>query len=182
MARWSSPKGGPPRTSRRCSAKWGRRRCANPVWSRELCKGHYSQWRRGAEISNLRTFRPCSNTPRDILAWLEEEYSVSEADKCVEWRGALRNGYPCMRLGEGQVGVHRFVAQYTINRGRKLPNGSVVHHRCANKKCIASSHLQITKSHYNTAEMHLRKYYENRIALLEARLRKARDAAEVHPA
>ncbi|MDN5919384.1 MAG: HNH endonuclease [Pseudonocardia sp.] len=72
---------------------------------------------------------------------------------------------------------------YIVSVGA-IPDGQYVHHRCANRMCVNPDHLQLTTARENTAEMLRRRYYEARIAALEAEvldLRSQLTAAKPRP-
>jgi hypothetical protein len=60
-----------------------------------------------------------------------------------------------------------------------IPDGAVVHHKCANRACARPEHLQAVSQVNNVAEMHERAWYVRRIAELEEQLEACRcgDAA-----
>lgn len=93
-------------------------------------------------------------------------------DGCMEWSGPVdTSGYPRLRIGgKGKrfnLTPHRIVTEFTYG----LRPGEQAHHRCANRLCLAPTHLQPVSQADNKAEMLQRGYYVRRIELLEQALR-----------
>ncbi|MFJ7901916.1 HNH endonuclease signature motif containing protein [Streptomyces sp. NPDC096198] len=72
--------------------------------------------------------------------------------------------------------AHRFVYAALI---APLDAGEVVHHKCANKRCINPEHLQAVSTMENAAEMMQRHYYLKRIEALEDENRKLKKLVSV---
>mgnify|MGYP000962585139 CR=1 FL=1 len=62
-------------------------------------------------------------------------------DECVEWPGAMRNGYGVKKMGNTTVNAHRWV--YEQATGKKIPKGMAVDHTCRNRKCVNPKHLEV---------------------------------------
>ena len=99
-----------------------------------LCVGHYTQYRRGQELRPLRS----QVTPAQKF-WAKVDRSTS--DGCWLWIGATNgNGYGKIRVdGHGRY-AHR-VAWEMVNS--PIPEGSLVDHRCHNKRCVNPKHLRV---------------------------------------
>ena len=88
---------------------------------------------------------------------------------CWLWRRRRDpGGYGKVTVAKRTLSTHRLMAEAAHG---PLPPGSVVHHACAVRLCIAPHHLQVVSHHENAAEMLGRKHYEQRIAALECALR-----------
>ena len=88
-------------------------------------------------------------------------------DGCLVWGGRLSgNGYPLVTIGKKRLRAHRLVAEAVHGPLQ----GQTVHHKCANRACIEPTHLQPVSLRDNLAEMHQRRWFEKRIAELEAAL------------
>lgn len=64
-----------------------------------------------------------------------------KSDECVEWPGAMRNGYGVKKMGSTTVNAHRWV--YEQATGKKIPKGMAVDHTCRNRKCVNPKHLEV---------------------------------------
>lgn len=101
------------------------------------------------------------------------ERSTLSASGCWEWMQRLdESGYGLVRTGGNadrkyQL-AHRVMAM-AMTCG-DIASHLVVHHKCANRRCICPGHLQVVLPHENAAEMLERNYYLRRIADLEATL------------
>lgn len=101
-------------------------------------------------------------TLQDLL-----DRSTKEGD-CLIWRGCITgSGYGQVRSNGKQVPAHRL--SYQLATGEEIGT-QVVHHKCANRKCINPEHLQLAQHAENLLEMMARKSLEARIADLEARV------------
>lgn len=63
-------------------------------------------------------------------------------DDCVEWPGAMREGYGVKKMGNTTINAHRWV--YEQVTGKKIPPGMAVDHRCRNRKCVNPKHLRVS--------------------------------------
>lgn len=104
----------------------------------------------------------------DYLDMNSEEVFCSKfpEDPCWNWIGPSSNwgGYlQVTRYKGGTNSLHRIIG----TAFRNAPDASVVHHKCANRKCINPDHLQVVNQKDNVAEMLGRNWYEGRIESAE---------------
>lgn len=92
--------------------------------------------------------------------------------ECWVWPRLNRSGYPSVRLGKKEQGLHRIVLE--VKHGAPL-GSQAAHHTCANAACVNPDHLQPVTHRDNVAEMLARHSYLARIRELESAL------AEVDP-
>jgi hypothetical protein len=103
----------------------------------------------------------------DIIKKLKH-YSVKDRKtRCRIWTGASSDGYGGVRYKGKRRRVHRVAYEVYVG---PIPDGTVIHHICGNRKCIYVGHLQAVTPQDNAAEMIERNYYLKRIAELEERL------------
>ncbi len=107
----------------------------------------------------------------NVIAAVRQSVTIDPSTDCWNWERRLRDGYAVARVGKREVSVHRLVMGE--------PAGPVVHHVCANRRCVNPEHLQLVTQRENIAEMLERNYYLARIAELEAALS---SVAPSHPA
>ena len=70
-------------------------------------------------------------------------------DECVEWPGAMREGYGVKKMGNTTINAHRWV--YEQSTGKKIPKGIAIDHTCRNRKCVNPKHLEaVTHSENKT--------------------------------
>lgn len=103
-----------------------------------------------------------------ILAAIRAKCAVSDAG-CWQWQGHIDTaGYALQQMhNRTRVRVHRVALAAHL----QAPLGEqVVHHRCANRRCVNPEHLQLTTHRENVAEMRARQAYLARIRALEQAL------------
>lgn len=99
---------------------------------------------------------------------LQARCTVTSAG-CWEWQGKVKSGYPIWHVSGKQLLLHRISVE--MKYAAKL-GSQAAHHMCGNSCCVNPAHLQPVTSVENTAEMLARRSYEDRIAELEAELRR----------
>lgn len=150
--------------------------CSRVAKTRGLCPGHYARLRVGTQ--------PVSEPLRDSLGKttaerLEECAQPPNESGCRIWHGAIgKDGYPVVYVNEvaNMRGAHR--VSYSIANGVDIPPGRVIHHLCAERKCVEPSHLRMVEPWENSAEMFERNTYLSRIRELEQALA---ELDPVHP-
>ena len=100
---------------------------------------------------------------------------VKRSPKCWEWTGAKRAGYGMFHMNGSVCSAHRVAYEMWVG---ELSKSSVVHHKCSNRSCVRPSHLQLTSSHENVAEMFERNNYLRAIRRLEIEVIKLRKQLE----
>lgn len=65
---------------------------------------------------------------------------VDFSGDCWQWRGAPRNGYGVMSVGNRLNYVHRVVYEATV---APIPDGLVIDHLCRNPLCCNPDHLEV---------------------------------------
>lgn len=98
------------------------------------------------------------------------EARAVKVEDCWLWPSKSKDGYGVVAIAGRSFGVHRVAM--TAHLGRVIPSHHPVHHRCAEPLCFRPDHLQVVTPHENNAEMLERRYYLNRIAELEAALKR----------
>lgn len=142
--------------------------CSNPATRTGICWGHDGQRRRGQE---LRPLRVSFGRGLSVEEKLEKFALPPNANGCREWTGGIQeNGYPTIADNwTGSRLAHR--ASLMVHLGERFESDVMVHHVCANSRCVAPEHLQAVRPHENVAEMLERRYYKKRIMDLERALR-----------
>lgn len=164
--------------------------CGRTAKVRGLCGRHYEQKRRTGQelppkIKRPRTLSTPARESEISRAWREHDHaavmtmllsnSSEDGNGCLIWQGRLdRHGYgivQTMRDGEKRSTqfAHRLMLQ--AREGSELA-GLHTHHKCNTRACIRPDHLQPVTIQQNNGEMHARHSYEQRIAILEAELRR----------
>lgn len=147
--------------------------CDRVAVARGYCAGHLQRVRTHGDPLADKPLRVLRGGPRNkypsLEAALAGKTGAPDERGCQAWEGTLN------ALGYGQLGyqgrswlAHR--AAYEVANGVTLRGDQVIHHKCANRSCVAPEHLQITDRLSNTAEMLERQYYQQRIRELEAQL------------
>lgn len=152
--------------------------CTNPAKRRGLCWAHETQIKRGQE--ELTPLRKRYVTKGQTAAErLEELSSPPDENGCRIWRGSVqKNGYPTMPRTPISPTKFAHRIAYMLSEGRAIPSYVPVHHTCGVSLCVEPSHLQAVRPEENSAEMLERRYYVERIEMLENALR---ELDEEHP-
>lgn len=108
--------------------------------------------------------RACESRDLDELRRALKDRSNRQGE-CWVWAGALKQGYPVMKV-QGLI-LHRAIVEATY--GAALGT-QPVHHLCANRACVNPDHLVPVTHAQNIAEMLARNAYVARIRELEAEL------------
>jgi hypothetical protein len=66
--------------------------------------------------------------------------------ECLEWQGALADGYGSMMVNRKQQGVHRLA---WVQVHGPIPEGMLIDHTCHNRKCINVNHLRLATRKQN---------------------------------
>lgn len=154
--------------------------CTNRSRSRGLCTSHYEAARSGRDLDRF----PLS--PRNkfgygfgkvlksgdleaVISYVSDAAGGVDGNGCLNWPGGMHStGYGRFSTtGNNPDLAHRLVAELAFGNIDGLP----IHHKCANRRCVAPGHLAPVTAVENNAEMMARNYYERRIELLESALR-----------
>lgn len=112
---------------------------------------------------NRTAFRRALDEGSSILDAIYQSTAMNEAG-CREWQGTTnQSGYARINFEGKNHLVHRLAAAEVHGDLSHMP----VHHKCANKLCVNTEHLQVITPQENTAEMFERHSYIKRIATLE---------------
>lgn len=107
---------------------------------------------------------------------------VEKTDGCWNWTGATNGdkGYGAFKFDQRSHKAHRI--SYMLFVDNDLDGTLVVHHTCANRKCVNPDHLQAVTRHNNVAEMLERRQKDNRIKELEDEVDRLRKLLKEVPA
>lgn len=139
--------------------------CDKPLYAKTLCSTHYCQKLRGWKPRPIRRKAPDGIVhTSETLAQL-----ATPSGDCLEWSMAESDyGYGITWHDGKRWAAHRLSLYLATGVN---PGVGVVHHKCANRRCIKPEHLQLTTQADNAAEMLARRDYEARIEALEARVK-----------
>ena len=103
-----------------------------------LCKGHYTQARRGQELTPLKV-KARAGTP--IAERIALRVKLDESTGCILWQGAKTSkGYGSIQVRGREVAVHRVA--YEEAHG-PIPDGMMVDHRCYSRSCVNTQHMRV---------------------------------------
>jgi len=173
--------------------------CQRHAYAHTLCNAHYSQWYRGAELSELRHSNVGKVCEYDLC-----DRPASTKSLCPTHYTQMKNGQEMVPVGLHQRpwtaqrileeaeeiggclvwGAHRKGRASVKFQGRDIPayrvvfqelvddaiDGIAIHHKCANAYCVKPDHLEKASAAHNTLEMLGRRAYEAEIKLLKARI------------
>lgn len=94
-------------------------------------------------------------------------YTTPDGDCRVWTRGRSFDGYGTVNYQGKKWGAHRLSLHLS---GGTLVPGQPVHHKCGNKLCVNSEHLETASTATNNLEMLARKDYEIQIRDLKDRV------------
>ena len=141
-----------------------------------LCAGHKNQIQQGrATRDNLKAF---TRAPARINKKpLHDRFfsKVEKTETCWNWTGTLVQGYGCTSVNGRSKRAHRVSYELLVG---PLEPATILHHKCANRKCVNPDHLELATVRENVGEMFARKAYEARIAELEAEVAALKDKYE----
>ena len=151
--------------------------CGRSHYAFGVCEGHYKQLKRDEPLRPLRTRRKgksCEYTLSELLSWTRRE------GDCLVWaRADNGQGYGIAFHGGKNWMAHRL--SFFLATGAETGK-QVVHHKCANSRCINPDHLERASQADNTLEMLARRDYEARIRALEARVEELEAQLDTHRA
>ena len=111
-----------------------------------LCGMHYSRQRRSGDVGVDGYIRPPGRSMEErVFTRLREDPSTG----CWEWQGALSAGYGAVGGSDGRkIFVHRWVYEHLVG---DIPEGLVIDHLCANRRCANPEHLDPVTRAVNNA-------------------------------
>lgn len=149
--------------------------CDRPVYAKGLCNAHRAQEKRGKPLTPIMVRATSAGTIEERLS---ARTGAADENGCLPWTGPFdTSGYPILRPSwRGSKSAHRIA--YMAHFDTTVPGHIPIHHKCGNRICVEPSHLQEVTPIENTAEMLERRYYVERIEMLESALR---ELDEEHP-
>lgn len=125
-----------------------------------LCRGHYNQKRDGKPLTPLLS-------QLTLEQRLLSKRSIDSEAGCWLWTGSLDSpGYGTFKYKGKTFKAHRAAHEVWIGP----LHGDTVHHKCAVRHCFNPNHLELATHRDNSLEMHERRAYRRKIALLEQRI------------
>ena len=112
--------------------------CGRPRHCKGLCQGHYTQARRGQELTPLKV-KARAGTPLADRITLRVKHD--KATGCILWQGAKNpKGYGTIQDRGRTVDVHK--AAYEAAHG-EVPDGMMIDHRCYSRNCVNTQHMRV---------------------------------------
>ena len=138
-----------------------------------LCAGHKNQIQQGRSTrDNLKAF---TRAPARINKKpLHDRFfsKVEKTETCWNWTGTLVKGYGCTSVNGRSKRSHRVSYELLVG---PLEPATILHHKCANRKCVNPDHLQVVSYTENMAEMFERNAYIKKIKFLEEENKQLRE-------
>ncbi len=114
---------------------------------------------------NSRTF---SGVVQDRF-WSHAAQQPVDPHSCWEWLGPFHDGYGLFRVIKKRVKAHCFA--YELTHGL-VPEGTELHHKCGNRKCIRLDHLEVvTRIEHMTADERIERLRARNAAAAATRCR-----------
>lgn len=118
--------------------------CDRPARITKLCNGHYTQRRRGKNLTPIER----DLTPEERF-WAKVRKNTSSG--CWEWVGSTsRSGYGTFWY-KGRTGYAHRISWELSNP--PIPDGMLIDHRCANTICVNPAHLRIANASQNSQHL-----------------------------
>ena len=140
MHRWRTRKHGDPHKGSRAewrASKQGRTctlpGCDKPYRGRGYCQSHYMKWYETGDPHAAGRQRNYKN-PEDAFAARTERQG-----DCLIWIGSTSNGYGMLRVGNTNIGAHRYA---WLRKHGELPEQEL-DHICHNRACVEVAHLRL---------------------------------------
>lgn len=113
--------------------------CNKPHMAKGLCVGHWGQQYRGQGLRPLR-----SQITVEQRFWPKVDKSAPGG--CWEWTGAATDGYGQISVDNRMAPAHRISWEFV---NAPIPEGMMLDHRCANRKCVNPAHLRVVTNAKN---------------------------------
>jgi hypothetical protein len=115
--------------------------CESPVLvkKRMLCRRHYRRWQRHGDPTAGRIGEGAPLIDRF------QQFAVRMPSGCIDWVGARsRGGYGHLKVAGKTLKAHRVAYELFVG---PIPEGMEIDHRCRNKYCVNTAHLEaVTRS------------------------------------
>lgn len=123
--------------------------CGRASIARNLCVGHWKQWRLGKQLTTLRHKRP-NNTPPEIRYYEKECPRSDLKSPCHIFAGNITNkGYGRTSIKKKHILVHVYV---WLKHHGMITDGKEIDHQCHVRSCCNINHLREVTHQVNMTE------------------------------